>query len=225
MKCLTACAGVALLEAAVVTALISLFGFAGCGVAGYLFDLMTVRSAVESVILDGGERPRVLEGDSGGTVHLRLNRSGMEEFLRRTARTLTHSLEREGEVAGAVVVEVGYGVARIDPRSGEYRGMEGPVVIERNGAWPDTGMDECPSLLRQFDLAAGGQAGETSPAALPSAVLSPESAAGYLDRSILVGVRVRRDLAGTAGGALAALALRSTEIVGCKVEIMRSEVG
>lgn len=219
--------GIAVLESSVLVTVLFSFAMAAVAVLSYLGEISATHRAVDELVVADTVKPlRVTMNE--GTVTYAVNTTALSSFL---ANTLQRLQERIGS-ASPHRVELQYQVLNINQSTGAFAGFQassGNFVSAGAFAGTSTACQEMGVMFAAASTEVG--ANNRSSYAVPTGVSglplwsNPTEARNYLPMSVLVGVRVLRDLDNTGVGQLYKAITQAPLIaVSCKAIVLRGDV-
>jgi hypothetical protein len=185
------------------------------GLLGYLGEISATNRAVDELIVADGVKPLRFTVVQGSATYS-LNANGLDSYLTTTMSKLQNRID----TAQPYKIELQYQVLNINQTTGQFTGFQATSGNFRTSGSFSGAAATCPEMGSMLTTATGSS---SSSGASMYAVPRPPS--GYLPMSIMVGVRVLRDLSGAGVGQLYKfITQQPLTVSSCKVVVLRGEV-
>jgi hypothetical protein len=216
--------GIAVLETSVLVTVLFSFAMAAVGLLSYLGEVSATHRAVDELVVADSVKPLRVTMNQG-TVAFSLNSNGLASYL----STVLQRLQDRIGSGTPYRIELQYQVMNVNESTGVFTGFQasaGNFVSAGTFAGTSTSCQELGVMFAAASTQVG--ANNRSTYAVPTGVSGLSSAAtarNYLPMSVLVGVRVLRDLDSTGVGQLYKAITQAPLIaVSCKTLVLRGDV-
>lgn len=225
--------GVALLEAAALSVMLMLLLSGGAALTAFLRESQSLKALTDKVIHDEKIQPLLLS-DSSNIAQLKVNHDELQSLVGSMVSSIIqhYGLDAEPEQAAHFVIEAAYTEAIVDKASGAFLGFSASPFSyhEIHGTYqPDAEVEAQSNLASEFSRQSeltqilAGQAKALH--ALPGASFGNfQNNNNYLDRFVMLGLRVVYDMSDSALGKLCKLSGFSSVIYDRKVVVLRGDL-
>lgn len=220
--------GFATLETSILVTVLFSIGMGAAGLISFLGEQSAINRAVDELVLADGVKP-LRFSLTQESVTYSVNATALDGYL---TSTLSKLQSRIG-TAAPYKIELQYQVLRFNEATGAYQGVEAVPGNYLSAGSSTASATVCPEMGALLTAEAARVGGGGKPLyALPSGVFgvgfgSQNTARlrDYLPRSVLLGVRVLRDLSSTGTGQLYRLITQQALIAtSCKVVFLRGDI-
>jgi hypothetical protein len=206
--------GLAALETSMLVAVVFSLGMGAVAVLSYIGEVSAINRVVDELVVADAVKPLRLRMNQGTVVH-EVNQDGLTAYL---AATLT-KLQQQIGTATPYRIELQYQVVNIDQDSGGFTGFNAASAAVNAGT-SSSAVAGCPPIGSMLISEAARTIANG-----PSALAVRIGVGRYLPMSVMVGVRVLRDLSGTGTGVLYQSVTQQPLVAfSCKTFFLRSGV-